>query len=111
GWRAAPAAARSWSWSAASGVADAIDASSLVVGHEQRAVRHDEDVGRTSPGAGALQPSFGERLVGGCAAALDLHEGHPVADRLAAVPGAVLADEDPAAILLREHRARVKAHA
>jgi hypothetical protein len=41
---------------------------------------------------------------------LDLHKNDPVADRRCAVPGAVLRDEDLAAISLREHRARVESH-
>src|SRR6266545_129201 len=93
-------------------VADAVDSAGLVVGDEQGAVGHDEDVGRASGGRiAALQPALGERLVGRRAPALDLHEGHAIADRLATIPGAVLGDEHAAPILVRKHRARVEPHA
>src|SRR5919106_2025317 len=96
--------------SSASVVGDAVDPARLVVGDEQGAVRHDEDVGRATAGEAAFQPAGGKRLVGRRAGAVHVHIGYAVADRRAAIPGAVLGDEDAAAVLLGEHRAGVEAH-
>src|SRR5262245_15094647 len=59
----------------------------------------------------AGQPTGGERLVADHPAAFDPYGRHAVADRRAAIPRAMLRDEDSAAILRRKHHARVKAHA
>src|SRR5215831_19053463 len=92
-------------------VGDAVEASGLVVGHEEGTVGHHEHVGWATGRDAALQPARGERLVGRGAPVVDLHEGDPVPDRRRAVPRAVLGDEDPAAVLLGKHPPGVEAHA
>src|SRR5947209_11026203 len=96
--------------SSSPGVADPVDAPGFVVRDQQRAVGHHEHVrGPTGRGA-ALEPADGKGLVGRRAPAFELHERDAVADRRRAVPGAVLRDEDAAAVLLGEHAAGVEAH-
>ena len=84
----------------------------MVVAHQQRAVGHDQHVHGPSPlGTVRLQPAAGEHFVVHDIAALQSGHGHAVAHGVRAVPGAVLGDEDLAAVLRGEHLARIELHA
>src|SRR5947209_7430899 len=88
-----------------------IDHACLVVRHEQRSVRHLEDVDRPPPFVPALQPSFGERLVFHWTVSLQTDQRNPIADWLRPIPRSMLGDEDLFAVLRRKHRAGVELQA
>src|SRR6476659_7437754 len=91
-------------------IRDLVDHPGVIVRHEHRAVRHHEEVHGASPRALSLEPAFGECFVACGIAVLDRDERHPIPDLVAAVPGAVLRDEDSLPVLLGKRLARVKAH-
>ena len=94
---------------AVTAIADPVDRAGVVVRHEQRAVRRDQHVGRPAPRALALQPAFGERLVARSRLPLvERHQRDAIADLLAAVPRAVLGDEDLVAVARRETACRCR---
>src|SRR6185369_9488089 len=95
-----------------SAVADPVDRSGRVVADEQRAVGERKDIGGTAPRALALQEAGEERLWrSGASLRVDRHAHDLVADLAAAVPRAVLGNEDVAAIRRRKLGAAVEAHA
>src|SRR5690349_13111091 len=97
---------------ASAAIPHAVDGPRGVVRDEQRAVGRDGDVRRASPRALALQPALGKRLVGdGPPVIVEAHQRDAIADLAAAVPRAVLGDEDLAAISRRKLRSRVETHA
>jgi hypothetical protein len=68
------------------GIADAVDRSGKIVGNEERAVRHDDHVGRAAPWSLALQPAGSERLIADRPVVFHAHQRHAIADLLAAIP-------------------------
>src|SRR5881628_3360401 len=82
-------------------VRHAVDRAGEVVGNEERAILHHRDVHRAAAIRAGLvvEPAFGEdarglrRSIG-----LEVGEHHARADRLGAVPGAVLRREDAALV-------------
>src|ERR1043166_598220 len=83
----------------------------MVVRDEEGAVGSDLHVDGAAPGLLVLEPAGREGLVRNGAAVLQTNEHDAVTHLVAAVPGAVFGDEDLVAVLGREHRARVEAHA
>src|SRR2546422_4850118 len=85
------------------------DPPSVVVTHEQRAVRHHEQPHGTAPARAVGElPAGHEVLDRRGPAALDAHAHHLRAGRDGAVPGAVIRHERIAVVRRRERRARVK---
>lgn len=91
-------------------VSDPIDRSRPVVEDEEGAVGHHQNVHGPTPGDPSLEPPLGEDLEVGGPSVLEPHKGHPVADGVGPVSGAVLGDEDPALVFRREGGARVEPH-
>src|SRR6186713_2714725 len=75
-------------------VTNPVDRPRGIVRNEQRAVRRDQHVRRTSPRLLALQPPLDERLVAHGLVAFESHHGDAIADLAAPVPRSVLGDED-----------------
>src|SRR6266567_48891 len=94
-------------------VADAIDRTGPVVGHQQRAVLVQDDIGGTAEIAlVAFEPAGGEDfLLGVLAVGVDDHALDPGALVLVPVPGAVFGDEDVVLVLRRKLIAGVELHA
>src|SRR5262245_7040638 len=94
----------------AAAVRDAVEGSSLVVGDEEASVGHHLDVNGAAPNIPAIEPALGENLLLDCLAAFDDHARYAVPDPLAAVPGAVLGDEDRVLILGWKLAAGIEPH-
>src|SRR3972149_692601 len=75
-------------------VADPVDRPRLVIGNEERAVRHDQHVHRTAPGVASLEPPLREDLVAYRPAVFQPDARHAVADGRGAGPGPGFRDED-----------------
>src|SRR5690349_2823820 len=91
-WSSASVALPQWP---SAGGGDPPDRVRHVVGDDQRAARIDRDPDRPSPRLAVAVQEAGhdiDRLAGRLAVA-ERHEDHAVADRLVAVPAAMLADE------------------
>src|SRR5438093_8286141 len=80
-------------------VRNVVDGPVVVVGEEHRSVGHPLDVRGATQNLATLLESVGEDLVLGRLARFQLDGHHPVADLLAAVPGAFLRDEEPVPVL------------
>src|SRR4051794_39414108 len=94
-------------------VADAIDRTGPVVGHEDRAILGKHDVGGTAEIAGGtLEPAFSEDFrLRVLAVGPDDHALDARALVLGAVPGAMLGDQDVVLVLGGEHVAGIELHA
>src|SRR2546428_5509926 len=93
-------------------VADAVDRAIEVIGDQQRAVLHDEHVGRPPNVIVVLEEAGDERLHRVEAPVrLELDEQEIAARLVAAVPRTVARDDDLIAVGGREHGAGVEAHA
>src|SRR5262245_20538586 len=92
-------------------VAHPVDCAVVVVGDQQRAVLHDQHIGRPTDIVVVLEETGNERLHRPEGAVrLELHQYKITSDLGAAVPGAVARDDDLVAVGGREHGAGVEAH-